>query len=286
MIDDDYGMEGVNMNTSADDNNNVDYKVITYDENGTLVNEVNVDTKNCIDMARANKMKIPYLLARGTINQNVITSCGKEINNVSFVYSMLRAIKGEFSEDRTKGEINAKVIKREESSQTPTADSLETHVVDEGDASDELMEDDDDDDDAAAMQHASRCKRKSEPGSFTSREKRLCQINPNVSTSSGKFHVHASNVSLLPYLIFYSQSILIPEPTPPVQAVPLVLSRGKDVTARVVSVDSGNQQGSMSCDAGLEDTHYGNTESTSTIKKKGGKLLCGCSMNNYHITHI
>ena len=42
----------------------------------------------------------------------------------------------------------------------------------------------------------------------------------------------------------------------------------------------------MSCDAGLEDTHYGNTENTSTIKKKGGKLLCGCSKNNYHITHI
>ena len=35
MIDDDYGMGGVKMDTSADDNNNVDYKVITYNENGT-----------------------------------------------------------------------------------------------------------------------------------------------------------------------------------------------------------------------------------------------------------
>lgn len=44
----------------------------------------------------------------------------------------------------------------------------------------------------------------------------------------------------------------------------------------------------MSCDARLGDTHYGNTEhtSTSTVKKKSGKLLCDCSMNNYHITHI
>ena len=188
MIDDDYGMGGVKMDTSADDNNNVDYKVITYNENGTP-SEANFDT-NCINMARADTMLIPSLLARGTIHENVITSCGKEINNISYVYSILRAKKGEFSKDRMKGEINA-IVRKKESSQTPTADSLETHVVDEGDASDELNEVVDDD--AAAMQHASCSKRKSvfEPDSFTSREKRLRQIKPNVSTSSGKFHVYS-----------------------------------------------------------------------------------------------
>ena len=154
-------------------------------------------------------MLIPSLLARGTIHENAITSCGKEIDNVSFVYSMLRAIKGEFSKDRMKSEINAKIRKREEESgQTQSDYSLETHVVDEGDAgeaavlvdivldgwnndlltnnSDEVISDEGS---ASMIQQVSHCKRKLETSSCG---KRLRQVKSNVSTITGKFHIYAS----------------------------------------------------------------------------------------------
>ena len=157
-------------------------------------------------------MLIPFLLARGTIHENAITSCGKEIDNVSFVYSMLRPIKGEFSKDRMKGEINAKVRKREESSQTQSDYSLETHLVDEGDAgaaavlvvdkvldgwnndglltnnSDEVISDEGS---ASMIQQVSHCKRKLDVESSHC-EKRLRQAKSNVSTITGKFHIYAS----------------------------------------------------------------------------------------------